>query len=129
MTDIAKMREALFVLEQATTFASQKARDMHTRAVAGLRCCIYAQASVSAPVAVASPVAPWPEFDASTDPMYEPAKAIVLEHRRASISLVQRHLRIGYNRAARLLERMEKEGVCGPLLANGGRELLLANPV
>lgn len=74
--------------------------------------------------AAPAPVAPWPEFDASTDPMYDPAKAIVLEHRRASISLVQRHLRIGYNRAARLLERMEKEGLIGPLLADGGRQLL-----
>ena len=44
------------------------------------------------------------------DPMYDQAVGIVLQHRRASISLVQRHLRIGYNRAARLLEQMEKSG-------------------
>ena len=46
-----------------------------------------------------------------TDPMYDQAVGIVLQHRRASISLVQRHLRIGYNRAARLLEQMEKSGL------------------
>lgn len=66
--------------------------------------------------------------NAETDPMYDQAVAIVVTHRKASISLVQRHLRIGYNRAARLLERMEKEGVCGPLLADGGRALLQAVP-
>jgi outer membrane lipoprotein carrier protein len=44
------------------------------------------------------------------DPMYDQAVGVVLQHRRASISLVQRHLRIGYNRAARLLEQMEKSG-------------------
>ncbi len=43
-------------------------------------------------------------MDGESDPMYDQAVAIVLQHRRASISLVQRHLRIGYNRAARLLE-------------------------
>ena len=48
---------------------------------------------------------------ARADPMYDQAVAIVLQHRRASISLVQRHLRIGYNRAARLLEQMEKSGL------------------
>jgi recombination associated protein RdgC len=69
-----------------------------------------------------------PHLDVETDPMFDEAKAIVIQHRRASISLVQRHLRIGYNRAARLLERMEKEGICGPLLADGGRALLQAVP-
>jgi S-DNA-T family DNA segregation ATPase FtsK/SpoIIIE len=51
--------------------------------------------------------------------------AIVLQHRKASISLVQRHLRIGYNRAARLLEQMEKSGLVGSLQANGSRELIV----
>jgi hypothetical protein len=46
-----------------------------------------------------------------SDAMYDQAVAIVLQHKRASISLVQRHLRIGYNRAARLLEQMEKSGL------------------
>ena len=45
------------------------------------------------------------------EPLYEEALKVILKHRRASISFVQRHLRIGYNRAARLLEIMEKKGV------------------
>jgi S-DNA-T family DNA segregation ATPase FtsK/SpoIIIE len=60
-----------------------------------------------------------------SDPMYDQAVAIVLQHRKASISLVQRHLRIGYNRAARLLEQMEKSGLVGALAANGSRELIV----
>jgi S-DNA-T family DNA segregation ATPase FtsK/SpoIIIE len=63
--------------------------------------------------------------DAESDPMYDQAVAIVQQHRKASISLVQRHLRIGYNRAARLLEQMEKSGLVGALATNGSRELLL----
>ena len=63
--------------------------------------------------------------DAEADPMYDQAVAIVLQHRKASISLVQRHLRIGYNRAARLLEQMEKSGLVGALASNGSRELIV----
>ncbi len=63
--------------------------------------------------------------DAESDPMYDQAVAIVLQHRKASISLVQRHLRIGYNRAARLLEQMEKSGLVSSMATNGNRELLL----
>lgn len=59
------------------------------------------------------------------DPMYDQAVAIVLQHRRASISLVQRHLRIGYNRAARLLEQMEKSGLVSAMANNGNRDLLV----
>jgi S-DNA-T family DNA segregation ATPase FtsK/SpoIIIE len=59
------------------------------------------------------------------DPMYDQAVAIVLQHRRASISLVQRHLRIGYNRAARLLEQMERSGVVSGMAANGNRDILV----
>ncbi|MBN8509566.1 MAG: DNA translocase FtsK 4TM domain-containing protein [Burkholderiales bacterium] len=59
------------------------------------------------------------------DPMYDQAVAIVLQHRRASISLVQRHLRIGYNRAARLLEQMEKSGLVSAMASNGNRELIV----
>jgi S-DNA-T family DNA segregation ATPase FtsK/SpoIIIE len=60
-----------------------------------------------------------------SDPLYDQAVAVVLKNRRASISLVQRHLRIGYNRAARLLEQMEKAGMVGALAANGSREILV----
>ena len=59
------------------------------------------------------------------DPMYDQAVAVVLQHRRASISLVQRHLRIGYNRAARLLEQMEKSGLVTAMASNGNRELIV----
>ncbi|MBT9599288.1 MAG: DNA translocase FtsK 4TM domain-containing protein [Vitreoscilla sp.] len=59
------------------------------------------------------------------DPMYDQAVAIVLQNRKASISLVQRHLRIGYNRAARLLEQMEQSGLVSSMSTNGNREILL----
>lgn len=58
------------------------------------------------------------------DPMYEQAVAIVREHQRASISLVQRHLRLGYNRAARLLEAMANAGIVAVDNTNGGYKLL-----
>ena len=60
-----------------------------------------------------------------SDPMYDQAVGIVLQNRRASISLVQRHLRIGYNRAARLLEQMEKSGVVSAMATNGNRDVLV----
>jgi S-DNA-T family DNA segregation ATPase FtsK/SpoIIIE len=60
-----------------------------------------------------------------SDPMYDQAVGIVLQHRRASISLVQRHLRIGYNRAARLLEQMEKSGLVSAMGNNGNREIIV----
>ncbi|MEN9759937.1 MAG: hypothetical protein RL676_1088, partial [Pseudomonadota bacterium] len=60
-----------------------------------------------------------------SDPLYDEAVAIVLKHKRASISLVQRHLRIGYNRAARLLETMEQSGVVSPMQSNGNRDILV----
>jgi len=63
--------------------------------------------------------------DVETDPMYDQAVGIVLQNRRASISLVQRHLRIGYNRAARLLEQMEKSGVVSAMASNGNRDVLV----
>ena len=59
------------------------------------------------------------------DSLYDQAVAVVLQHRRASISLVQRHLRIGYNRAARLLEQMEKSGLVSAMATNGNRDILL----
>jgi S-DNA-T family DNA segregation ATPase FtsK/SpoIIIE len=57
--------------------------------------------------------------------MYDQAVAVVLKHRRASISLVQRHLRIGYNRSARLLEHMEKAGLVSAMGTNGNRDILV----
>ena len=60
-----------------------------------------------------------------TDPLYDEAVAIVLKSRRASISLVQRHLRIGYNRAARLIEEMERAGLVSTMQTNGNREVLV----
>lgn len=62
-----------------------------------------------------------------SDAMYDEAVAIVLKHRKASISLVQRHLRIGYNRAARLLEQMENSGVVSSMQSNGNRDILVPN--
>ena len=63
--------------------------------------------------------------DAESDPMYDQAVAVVLQTRRPSISLVQRHLRIGYNRAARLIEQMENAGLVSPMQTNGNREVLV----
>ncbi|MBC8726167.1 DNA translocase FtsK [Paraburkholderia sp. 31.1] len=62
--------------------------------------------------------------EGESDPLYDQAVDVVLKNRRASISLVQRHLRIGYNRAARLLEQMENSGVVSAMSSNGNREIL-----
>lgn len=62
--------------------------------------------------------------EAESDPLYDQAVAIVLKTRRASISLVQRHLRIGYNRAARLIEQMERAGLVSAMQSNGNRDVL-----
>lgn len=59
-----------------------------------------------------------------SDPLYDEAVAMVLKTRRASISLVQRNLRIGYNRAARLIEEMERSGLVSTMQSNGNREVL-----
>jgi S-DNA-T family DNA segregation ATPase FtsK/SpoIIIE len=59
------------------------------------------------------------------DPLYDQAVQIVLQNKRASISLVQRHLRIGYNRAARLIEDMERAGLVSSMASNGNREILV----
>jgi len=59
------------------------------------------------------------------DPMYDQAVEVVLKHRKASISLVQRHLKIGYNRAARLLEDMENAGMVSAMSGAGQREILV----
>lgn len=67
------------------------------------------------------------EGGGEADPLYDQAVAIVLKNKRASISLVQRHLRIGYNRAARLLEQMEQSGVVSSMSSSGNREILAPN--
>ncbi len=63
---------------------------------------------------------------AEKDPLYDEAVSIVLKSRRASISSVQRQLRIGYNRAARLIEDMERAGLVSAMQSNGNREVLAA---
>jgi S-DNA-T family DNA segregation ATPase FtsK/SpoIIIE len=65
--------------------------------------------------------------DGESDPMYDQAVEVVLKTRRPSISLVQRNLRIGYNRAARLIEAMEKAGLVSAMNGAGGREVLAPN--
>jgi len=63
--------------------------------------------------------------EAEDDPLYDQAVQIVVETRKASISGVQRRLKIGYNRAARMVESMEQSGLVGPLQSNGTREILV----
>ena len=65
------------------------------------------------------------DSDGEKDALYDQAVQIVLETRRASISGVQRRLKIGYNRAARLVETMEEAGLVGPMESNGTREILV----
>ncbi len=67
--------------------------------------------------------------DAELDPLYDEAAAFVLRSRRASISFVQRQFRIGYNRAARLVEAMEAAGLVSPMGINGQREVIAPGPV
>ena len=63
--------------------------------------------------------------DEEADPLYDQAVEIVVKTRRPSISLVQRHLRIGYNRAARLIEQMERAGLVSAMGSNGNREVIV----
>ncbi|MCC4116783.1 DNA translocase FtsK 4TM domain-containing protein [Aromatoleum toluclasticum] len=65
------------------------------------------------------------EGDGEADPLYDQAVEVVIKTRRPSISLVQRHLRIGYNRAARLIEQMERAGLVSAMGANGNREVIV----
>jgi S-DNA-T family DNA segregation ATPase FtsK/SpoIIIE len=65
------------------------------------------------------------ESGGDKDPMYDQAVEIVLKNRKASISLVQRHLKIGYNRSARMLEEMEKAGLISAMSGSGQREILV----
>lgn len=63
--------------------------------------------------------------DGEADPLYDQAVEVVIKTRRPSISLVQRHLRIGYNRAARLIEQMERAGLVSAMGSNGNREVIV----
>jgi S-DNA-T family DNA segregation ATPase FtsK/SpoIIIE len=67
--------------------------------------------------------------DTESDPLYDQAVCIVTQTRKASISGVQRRLKIGYNRAARMIEHMEETGVVGPMETNGSRQVLAPPPV
>jgi DNA segregation ATPase FtsK/SpoIIIE, S-DNA-T family len=67
------------------------------------------------------------EFGEEGGDLYDQAVAVVLRHKKASTSYIQRRLQIGYNRAASLMERMEKEGVVGPANHAGKREILLGS--
>jgi S-DNA-T family DNA segregation ATPase FtsK/SpoIIIE len=66
--------------------------------------------------------------DAEEDPLYDQAVQVVMDTKKASISGVQRRLKIGYNRAARMVESMEAAGIVGPLESNGSREILVPMP-
>ncbi|WP_371930714.1 DNA translocase FtsK [Alishewanella sp. SMS8] len=66
--------------------------------------------------------------DGESDPLYDQAVAFVIESRRASVSGVQRKFRIGYNRAARLVEQMESSGVVSAPGHNGNREVVVPAP-
>tara|TARA_Y100000590_G_scaffold64349_1_gene69140 strand:- start:13815 stop:16190 length:2376 start_codon:yes stop_codon:yes gene_type:complete len=68
------------------------------------------------------------EQDGESDELYDEAVAFVAQSRRASISAVQRRLRVGYNRAARLIETMEAAGIVSPMATNGNREVLVPPP-
>jgi S-DNA-T family DNA segregation ATPase FtsK/SpoIIIE len=63
------------------------------------------------------------EQDADLDEMFDRAVAIVADSRNASISYLQRRLRVGYNRAARMIEHMENEGIVGPQVGTKPREV------
>ena len=66
--------------------------------------------------------------DGEADELYDEAVLFVSQSRRASISAVQRRLRVGYNRAARIIETMEEAGVVSPMATNGNREVLVPPP-
>jgi S-DNA-T family DNA segregation ATPase FtsK/SpoIIIE len=68
------------------------------------------------------------EEEGEQDALYDQAVAIVTQTRRASISSIQRRLKIGYNRAARIVETMEAAGIVGAMESSGAREVLAAAP-
>ncbi len=65
--------------------------------------------------------------DGSGDELYDQAVAVVIRDKKVSTSYIQRRLQIGYNKAASLIERMEKEGLISPANATGKREILVGN--
>ena len=85
----------------------------------------YIDGILESPEELGADAAAFEGGDAESDPLYDQAVEIVLKSRRASISLVQRHLRIGYNRAARLIEQMERAGLVSSMATNGNREVLV----
>ena len=72
-----------------------------------------------------SPVFDEGDFGLGAGDLYDQAVAVVLRHKKASTSYIQRRLQIGYNRAASIMERMEKEGIVGPANHAGKREILM----
>lgn len=76
---------------------------------------------------LAPPAAEEADGDLEFDDRYDEAVALVSRTRQASISMIQRHLRIGYNRAARIIEVMEQQGVVGPSDGVKQREVLISN--
>ncbi len=86
------------------------------------------RAALAESIRPATPAEEPESVDAEQDELYDQAVAFVTESRRASISSVQRQLRIGYNRAARLVEEMEAAGVVSPPEHNGQREVLAPPP-
>ena len=78
-------------------------------------------------VTEAVPTATGESEETDYDERYDDAVALVTQNGQASISMVQRHLRIGYNRAARIIETMEREGVIGPADGAKPRKVLVGN--
>ncbi len=89
---------------------------------------IFSESTESIPVPGYSSDGGASDADGESDPLYDEAVAFVTETRKASISSVQRKLRIGYNRAARLIEQMEDSGVVSSMSTNGNREVLAPPP-
>jgi S-DNA-T family DNA segregation ATPase FtsK/SpoIIIE len=96
---------------------------------------VYVQAILQAPTGTIPGISNDPgeggegaDAEGEQDPLYDQAVRIVVESRKASISGVQRRLKIGYNRAARMIETMETAGLVGPLQSNGAREVLAPAP-
>jgi S-DNA-T family DNA segregation ATPase FtsK/SpoIIIE len=85
----------------------------------------YEEAVLAGPaVAEEASDTPAADADAEADPLYDEAVAFVIRSRKSSISAVQRQLRVGYNRAARLVEQMEAAGVVSAMSSNGSRDVL-----